>query len=85
MEVNVKVTKGAKVKAMLENQKKFYDIEGIIDEVYENGSYLEGTWYVIIITGGDMTSTLVECLVHEHMVVIAPERNIKEVIEDEQK
>ena len=85
MEVNVKVTKGAKVKARLENQKKLYDIEGIIDEVCENGSYLEGTWYVIIITGGDMTSTLVECLVHEHMVVIVPERNIKEVIEDEQK
>ena len=81
----MKVTQGAVVKAKLKNQKKFYDVIGTIDKVYENGSYLEGTWYVIIITGGDMTSTLVECLVHEHMVVIAPERNIKEVIEDEQK
>ncbi|MGE4341494.1 MAG: hypothetical protein AB7E23_00140 [Bacilli bacterium] len=81
----MKVTQGAVVKAKLKNQKKFYDVIGTIDKVYENGSYLEGTWYAIIITGGDMTSTLVEFLAHERMVAIIPERNIKEVIKNEQK
>jgi hypothetical protein len=85
MEVNVKVTKGTKVKAKLENQKKFYDIIGIIDKVYENGSYLKGTWYSIIITGGDTKSKLIELLAHERMVAIIPEQNIKEVMDNEQE
>ena len=81
----MKVSKGTIVKAKLENQKKYYDIVGIIDEVYENGSYLNGTWYSIIITGGDMRSKLVEFLAQDRMVAIIPERNVREVIKDEQK
>jgi len=69
----------------MENPKKYCKFVGIIDEVFENRSYLSGTCFGIIITDGDMKSKLVELIAQERMVAIIPERNIKEVIDNEQK
>lgn len=79
----MKIVKGQIIKAKLENYKKFHYIEGIIDEVFENGSYLDGTWYAVMVTGGDTKSKLVEMLASERIVVVIPERNIIEVVENE--
>lgn len=79
----MKIVKGQIIKAKLENYKKFHDIEGIIDEVFENGSYLDGTWYAVMVTGGDIKSKLVEMLASERIVIVIPERNIIEVVENE--
>lgn len=79
----MEITKGMKVRAEVKNYNRLHKVDGIVDEVFMDGSYLAGNWYSLIVIGGDKEDKLVEFMASGRIVVIVPENNILEVITDE--
>lgn len=81
----MKIAKGMKVKAAVKNYKRLYDVVGIVDELFLDGSYLNGNWYSLIVVDGNQDDSFVRFMINERFVVIVPEDKITEVISNETK
>ena len=79
----MEIIKGMKVRAEVKNYNRLHKVDGIVDEVFMNDSYLAGNWYSLIVIGGDKEDKLVEFMASGRIIVIVPENNILEVITDE--